>query len=166
MRTTQAARRRRRFVIAAFALLLSLVGAAGVALVRIQSAEKSARDQQAVAVTEAIRTRAALDVVRQKESARRIEEKARQSAEKGLEAALAAALEAQREVTAGKERLARVNKQLRKAVDQANREAGRATELAAAERATRERVGELLEQEKERVRNLEARTRTMTIELK
>jgi serine/threonine protein kinase len=173
VRATQAARRRRQLVMTAFVFLLCLVAAAGVALVRIRSAERSARDQQKLAVVETVRARAALDALQQKEGARRTEEEARQSAEKKLKATLEVTLQAQRAVTAGKERLARANKQLRRAVHQAYREAERAAELAAAERATREQLSALLEKlsvllekEQERVRNLEARTRTMTIELK
>ncbi len=62
-RATRAARRRRGFLVAAFAFLVALVAAAGIALVTIQNAERLAREQRSVAEGEARRVRAAERVV-------------------------------------------------------------------------------------------------------
>jgi hypothetical protein len=159
-------RRRRRLVVGAFAFLLTVVATAGVALVRIQSAEKAAREQQAHAESEALRARAAEREINQQLAVVREKERARQSAERARATAMNAAEQARTEVAPGKEQLARANEQLQVALERARREAERATAAAGAERRARERLAGLLEQERERVRELEQRKMTISTTLK
>ncbi len=172
-RATRAARRRRGLLVAAFAFLLALVAAAGIALVWIQNAEKVARDQRSVAEAEAERARSAerkvsdqLVLLRDKERARLAEERARQSAEKERESAMNAASRARTEVVAGKERLALTNEQLAAALDRARKEAARSAALAKAERAAKEEAAALLLRERERVKQLEEQKRKISTKLK
>jgi len=172
-RATRAARRRRGFLVAAFTLLLSLVAAAGIALVRIQKAEKVAREQRIYAEDQAQRARAVQDelarqlaLVKEKERARVAEEKARQSAERDRESALDAATRAQGQVVAGKEQLAVRNQQLKAALERANRATERANALAKDERAAKENLAVLYAKERERVRKLEEQKRKISTELK
>jgi hypothetical protein len=146
--STRAARLRRRFVMAAFAFLLSMIVVAGVALVRIHRAERAALEQQSHTEAEAIRARAAerevsqqLAIVREKERARLVEERARQDAERAREMAMTAADRAQMAVAASRKKLARASDQLGIALELARKESGRATALAGAERAAREQAG-------------------------
>ncbi len=165
-RATRAARRRRGFLVAAFAFLVALVAAAGIALLAIQNAERVAREQRQVAEGEARRARAAehtvkeqLVLVREKDQARLAAERERQSAE-------SAASQARTEVVAGREQLAQTNLQLEAALARARREAERSAALARAERAAKEKLGSLLERERERVKQLQEQRRKISTELK
>jgi eukaryotic-like serine/threonine-protein kinase len=165
-RATRAARRRRGFLVAAFAFLVALVAAAGIALLAIQNAERVAREQRQVAEGEARRARAAehtvkeqLVLVREKDQARLAAERERQSAE-------SAASQARTEVVAGREQLAQTNLQLEAALTRARREAERSAALARAERAAKEKLGSLLERERERVKQLQEQRRKISTELK
>jgi eukaryotic-like serine/threonine-protein kinase len=172
-RATRATRRRRAMVVGAFAFLILLVAAAGVALMRIQSAERLAHEQRAVAEAEAERARGAerrvseqLVLVREKERARLAEEIARQSAEAERETARNAASVAESAVAKGRQQLALTNEQLEAALGRVRKEAERSAALAEAERAAKEEVSALLEQERNRVKLLEEQRQKISTELK
>ncbi len=69
-------------------------------------------------------------------------------------------------MVAGKEQLAQTNLQLQAALARARREAERSAALARAERAAKEKLGSLLERERERVKQLQEQRRKISTELK
>lgn len=165
-RATRAARRRRGFLVAAFTFLVALVAAAGITLVTIQDAERVAREQRSVAEGEARRARAAERTVKEQLVLVREKDQARLAAERERKSAESAASQARTEVVAGKEQLAQTNLQLQAALARARREAERSAALASAERAAKEKVGALLERERERVKQLQEQRRKISTELK
>jgi eukaryotic-like serine/threonine-protein kinase len=163
---TRATRVRRRLVGAAFAVLIALVAAAGVALVSIREAEQSAQEQKVLAQSEALRAREAEQrVTEQLEAVRR--------AEAAREAASAAAAEAQEKAATGEKQLAMTYDQLEEALRKAEKEKGRAekaqksAEDAAKElSASKQRVEKLLAEERARVKKLEDEKRKLSTQLR
>jgi eukaryotic-like serine/threonine-protein kinase len=169
---TRESRRKRRLLMSGFLFLIGLIVAAGVALLAIRDAERTAHDQRSVAVREADRARAAeravrdqLLVVQQKEMARVTEERRRLTAETERESAKAAVAEAQTAVAAGREQLALSNEQLHDALTRAREAAARAEALAQAERAAKEQAAQLLDKERARVKELEKQRSKIVEEL-
>ena len=170
---TRSARRIRRLVGGAFALLVLLVAAAAVALLWIRDAEQAAQEQRAVAEKEAERARAAegrieqqLDTIRQKEAER--------------ERAAEAAAKSDQVAKLGEKKLALTYEQLAEALAKAQREGARAEaerkkveeaarqnqRLAEAERAAKQEAERLLAQERERVRKLEDEKKRLSTRLR
>ena len=177
---TRSARRRRGVIVGAFAILLGVVAAGAIALVGIRNAERTARDQQALAETEAARARTAEARIAEQlatitDQIHRIERAEAERAEAARVAAQAAAA-----ARAGEKKLTLTYEQLAEALETARRERGRAeTErtraedaareiatLAEAERAAKQNVERLLAEERARVKQLEEERRRLSTQLK
>jgi hypothetical protein len=169
----RAATRRRRVVVGVIAILVGLVAAAAVALVSIRDAERTARDQQALAEREAERARSA--------EARTAEQLARsERAEAARARAAAEAAAASQQAAAGAQKLTLTYEQLAAALDDARHERTRAeaeraraqaaareiAALAEAERAAKRNAERLLVEERARVKQLEDERRRLSTQLK
>jgi serine/threonine protein kinase len=170
---THAARRTRKLIAGAFALLLGIIVAGVVALVWVRRAEQTAQEQRAAAVQAANRSRVAEERVKQQ-----LETIQRKEAERT--AALKEARDAAEVARTGKEKLALTHEQLEQALVHAQQArsvaeaeqkksvaaAKEIEKLAAAERDAKQRVQQLLEAERARVAELEREQRRLSTKLK
>jgi serine/threonine protein kinase len=176
----RAARRRRALVIAAFVVLGGVAAAAAIALLWIREAEQTAQEQRSVAMREMARAQEAearvneqmdtikeqLATIQRKEDERARAESERARAEEQTAAATQELSAAETEVAAKKEDLAEANQRLEKALAvarAAQREAEAAERTA---KAAADKLEDLLEKERARVKRLEDEKKKLSTQLK
>jgi eukaryotic-like serine/threonine-protein kinase len=154
-------RLRRTLIVGAFSLLTCFALGASVALVEIRKAEQSAREaeqvareseltarnQASLARQEAERAQAAEQIMNEQLDLLRKEERARRAAE-------SVATDASKSLSLTNEELAKSNRQLQAALLQAEQAAQTAADATAAERESSKQLENLLEKERERVKEL------------
>jgi hypothetical protein len=182
--SARAARRKRLAIIAAMGFLSLLVVAAGVALYTIRAAQKEATEQAHRATQQLALTQAAEKAAKAAEvNAKAAEATAKDERQNAIEASkdlaaknvdLVAAIDEARSAQEAAEQARKAAEEARKRAERSKRkerqsrqhateEASRAEVAAADAKRAEERVQKLLDQEKKRVQELEARTRGVKI---
>jgi eukaryotic-like serine/threonine-protein kinase len=151
---TRAARRRRWIVTAALVALATVAGTAIIALAAVRRAEGLAQHQAAIAKGEAGRARDAEHALSEKIVQLETKERQRLAAEKAAAANQRIADERKTEVERSQSDLEVALREAQQAQHAAERAAQRAHELAARERALRDKLSEALARERKQVEEL------------